>query len=278
MRCVNCGYDNGPGYSACIKCGQPLKAFEQTSYHQHQAPQREMLEGTVIGRPIERNMPRPTVVGVSPNQLQERETVVLQAGGGQKTQLISPTPCHQCGYPIVANHTVCPHCGVALNAKKESSIKDEKMVVATNTMSLNGTFKCQYCQKEIPLTSTNCPSCGQRVHAPTISPEQLAQMMNNVNNVPRCSLTMLPEGNEVLDKPKNEYSGESVVLNRYNTEDNNPTITTQQQAGLVFENGEWYIQNLSERQTTYLILNRKIQLEEGDIIVMGNRRFKFEKK
>jgi hypothetical protein len=152
------------------------------------------------------------------------------------------------------------------------------MGVATNTMSLNGTFKCQYCQKEIPLTSTNCPSCGQRVHAPTISPEQLAQMMNNVNNVPRCSLTMLPEGNEVLDKPKNEYSGESVVLNRFNTEENNPTITTQQQAGLVYENGEWYIQNLSERQTTYLILNRKIQLEEGDIIMMGNRRFKFEKK
>ena len=89
---------------------------------------------------------------------------------------------------------------------------------------------------------------------------------------------MLPEGNEALDNPKKEYSGESVVLNRLNTEETNCTITTQQQAGLVYENGEWYIQNLSERQTTYLVLNRKVQLEEGDIVVMGNRRFKFEKK
>lgn len=272
MRCVNCGYDNGAGYSVCIKCGQTLQAFEQPSYQQ--VPQREMLGGTVIGQ-SERNIPRPTVVGVHPNLQQERETVVFSTNGGQKTQLISPTPCHQCGYPIVANHTTCPHCGVALAGKIESPAKEKKRETTANDIPVNGTFKCQYCQKDIPLTSSYCPSCGQRVHAPTISPEQLARM---INSSPRCSLTLLPEGNEVLDKIVNEYSGESVMLNRFNTEENNCTITTQQQAGLVYENGEWFIQNLSERQTTFLVLNRKIQLEDGDVIVMGNRRFKFEKK
>lgn len=271
MKCVNCGYDNGPGYSVCIKCGQSLQIFEQPSYQQ--PPLREMLGGTVIGQ-CERNMPRPTVVGVHPNLQQERETVVFSAKGGRKTLLISPTPCHQCGFPFVADHATCPHCGVALAEKKELPVNDEKSRTTINAMSVNGTFKCQYCQKEIPLTSTYCPSCGQRVHAPTISPKQLAQMMNNA---PRCSLTLLPEGNEVLNKPKKEYSEESVVLNRFNTEETNCTITTQQQARLVYENEEWFMQNLSERQTTYLVLNRKIQLEDGDVIVMGNRRFKFEK-
>lgn len=274
MRCINCGYDNGAGYTVCIKCGQSLQAFEQPSYTP--TPQRDMMRGTVVSQSAERNAPRPTViVGARPNQHQERETMVFPTGREQKTQLISPTNCHQCGYPIVANHAVCPHCGVALTEKKEVPTKEEKNDKTVNSVSINGTFQCQYCQKEIPLTSTYCPSCGQRVHAPTITPEQLAKMMTSV---PSCSLTMLPEGNEALDNPKKEYSGESVVLNRLNTEETNCTITTQQQAGLVYENGEWYIQNLSERQTTYLVLNRKVQLEEGDIVVMGNRRFKFEKK
>lgn len=274
MRCINCGYDNGAGYTTCIKCGQPLQAFEQPSYTS--TPQRDVLRGTVVSQSAERNAPRPTViVSANPNHHQERETVVFTNKEVQKTQLISPTPCHQCGYPIVANHTVCPHCGVSLIKKEEASTNEEIIEKKVNTVSLNGTFKCQYCQKEIPLTSTYCPSCGQRVHAPTVTPAQLAQMMNSA---PSCSLTMLPVDNEVLDKPKKEYSGESVVLNRLNTDETNCTITTQQQAGLVYENGEWFIQNLSEQQTTYLVLNRKIQLEEGDIIVMGNRRFKFEKK
>ena len=94
MRCINCGYDNGAGYTACIKCGQPLQAFEQPSYNP--TPQRDMLRGTVVSQSAERHAPRPTVVGVYPNHQQERETMVFPTGGEQKTQLISPTPCHQC--------------------------------------------------------------------------------------------------------------------------------------------------------------------------------------
>ena len=269
MRCVNCGYDNGAGYASCIKCGQPLQNFEQPVYRP--VSQGNPSGGTVVGHSGEKNAPRPTVIGAFSNHQQERETKVFPMGGGQKTQLITPTACPQCGYPIVANHPACPNCGVDLNRQREVAVKEENV-------SLNGTFKCQYCQKEIPLTSTYCPSCNQRVHAPTISPEQLAKMMSSVNNVPHCSLTILPEGDEVLDNPKKEYSGEAIVLNRLNTEESNPTITTQQQAELKYEDGEWFLQNLSAQQTTYLILNRKVKLEEGDIIVMGNRRFKFEKK
>ena len=88
---------------------------------------------------------------------------------------------------------------------------------------------------------------------------------------------LLPYG-VTAEQVKKEYIGKSVILNRLNTDETNCTITTQEQAELKCEDGEWYLQNLSELQTTYLVLNRKIQLEEGDIIVMGNRKFKFEKK
>lgn len=273
MRCVNCGYDNGPGYSACIKCGQPLQAFEQPSYNP--TPQGDMLGGTVIGQSVERNAPRPTVI-VGSNAVhrqQERETVIFRNESGQKTQLVSPTPCPQCGYTIVANHTNCPRCGASLAGQKNPV--EEKVMPVSSNLVMEGTFKCVHCQNEIPLNSLFCSFCGQRVHPPTVLPGQMANMRPAG---PSCFLTMLPEEGEVLDKVKKEYIGESVILNRLNTDETNCTITTQKQAELKCEDGEWYLQNLSELQTTYLVLNRKIQLEEGDIIVMGNRKFKFEKK
>lgn len=276
MRCVNCGYDNGDGRTACIKCGQPLQAFEQPIYSSFS--QSDMLGGTVIGQSIEKNIPRPTVV-IGSNQAisqQERKTVVLRAQTEQKTQLISSTPCHNCGYPIIANHVTCPRCGVDVKEQKEILSQKVEGVVEkkVNETILNGTFKCQHCQSEIPLNSLYCPLCGQRVHAPTMTPDQL---LNKVVG-PTCCLTMLPEDGEVLDKAQKEYVGESVVLNRLNTDESNCTITTQKHAELNYEDGEWYLQNLSEHQTTYLVLNRKIQLQEGDIIIMGNRKFKFERK
>ena len=266
MRCVNCGYDNAAGCAVCIKCGHSLQAFEQSYYD---PIEKEMSRGTVVGQFSRKDVLRPTMIGVAQNSLGNPIDTAVFKEEGRKTQLVSPKPCHSCGYPIVANHVTCPNCGVSLTKEEK---RDEK---AKEEIVLNGSFECPFCQKEIPLTSVFCPSCGQKVHAPTVSPEQLAKM---ISNIPHCFLTMLSDGNEPLDQSKKEYRGETVILNRMNTEENNCTITTQKQAKLVFENGEWYMQNLSERQTTYLILKRKVQLEDGDIIVMGNRRFKFEKK
>lgn len=271
MRCTNCGYDNGAGYSACIKCGQPLQAFNQPSYNS--LSQGEGLGGTVIGQQVGKREyePKPTMIlGSNPNFQQGRETVVFPAGrsGGQKTLLISSTVCPNCKYPIVANHLNCPNCGTLLAEQKNSS---ENKVISTPPIPvMDDTFKCMHCQNKIPRSSRFCSFCGQPVPPPTILPKKPVG--------PSCFLTMQPEDSEVLEQPKKGYSGESVILNRLNTEENNPTITTQKQAELKFEEGEWYLLNLSEQQTTYLELNRKIQLEDGDIIVLGNRRFKFEKK
>lgn len=273
MRCANCGFDNGEGCSVCVKCRQPLQAFEQHSYKP--ISQGDVLGGTVIGQPFGRqnHEPRPTVITGSNAQLkQERETVVFPVGGVQKTQLVSPKACPNCEYPIVANHVNCPRCGISLAGQKVMSEKVAEKI--NNEPIINGTFKCQHCQNDIPLTSVFCPFCGQRAHAPTVLPKDLYVKPS----APICCLTMVSEDGELLDKSMKEYSGESVVLNRFNTEENNPTITTQKQAELKYEDGEWYLLNLSEHQTTYLELNRKIQLEEGDVVVLGNRRFKFEKK
>ena len=73
-----------------------------------------------------------------------------------------------------------------------------------------------------------------------------------------------------------EYEGKSIILNRENTEVSNRTITSKEQAEIVFEDGHWYLLDRSELRTTFIQANRKIEIIPDDIIVLGDRRFKFE--
>ena len=71
-------------------------------------------------------------------------------------------------------------------------------------------------------------------------------------------------------------TGKSIILNRENTEVSNRTITSKEQAEIVFEDGHWYLLDRSELRTTFIQANRKIEIIPDDIIVLGDRRFKFE--
>ena len=52
--------------------------------------------------------------------------------------------------------------------------------------------------------------------------------------------------------------------------------TSKEQAEIVFEDGHWYLLDRSELRTTFIQANRKIEIIADDIIVLGDRRFKFE--
>ena len=66
------------------------------------------------------------------------------------------------------------------------------------------------------------------------------------------------------------------MLNRANTDPNNQSITSKEQAVLTFEDGAWYLEDRSDQKTTYVHAGRKTRLESGDIIILGNRRFEFK--
>jgi hypothetical protein len=93
---------------------------------------------------------------------------------------------------------------------------------------------------------------------------------------PHCSLTIIPEEEENILPKRFEYEGNSIILNRENTEMSNRTITSKEQAEIVFDDGHWYLLDRSMLQTTYIQVNRKIEIIPDDIIVLGDRRFKFE--
>lgn len=72
------------------------------------------------------------------------------------------------------------------------------------------------------------------------------------------------------------YSGERIVLNRANTDPNNQSITSKEQAVLTNDGTSWYIEDLSEQHSTMLRISRKTKLQSGDIIALGNRLFEFK--
>lgn len=116
-----------------------------------------------------------------------------------------------------------------------------------------------------PCTSSHYPTTDKNI-AET-KPEDIT---------PHCSLTIIPEENENIPSEKMEYEGKSIILNRENTEVSNRTITSKEQAEIVFEDGHWYLLDRSELRTTFIQANRKIEIIPDDIIVLGDRRFKFE--
>lgn len=72
-----------------------------------------------------------------------------------------------------------------------------------------------------------------------------------------------------------ELMGEQIPLVRSNTNPHDATISSSQQAIITNVDGEWYIEDQSKYQTTCIIVQKKLKLEQGDIIVLGSSRFKF---
>lgn len=96
---------------------------------------------------------------------------------------------------------------------------------------------------------------------------------------PHCSLKPVAREDEDATKfVKQEFETEKVVLNRQNTEPDNYTITSHQQALLTYENGKWYIEDRSTYKSTYIRVTRKIELQDGDVVAMGDREFDFSTK
>jgi hypothetical protein len=67
---------------------------------------------------------------------------------------------------------------------------------------------------------------------------------------------------------------DKVALGRADLEPDNQTISSNQ-AIMTNKNGKWYIKDESKHKTTYVLAADFIELQEGDVILIGNRKFVF---
>jgi hypothetical protein len=89
------------------------------------------------------------------------------------------------------------------------------------------------------------------------------------------TLTPLKRNNEKHEFSPLNFEGDEVELNRQNLEQNNMSITSQTQAVITCEDGKFFIVDKSEYKTTFVQAKDKIEIKDGDIVLMGNRMFEF---
>lgn len=143
-----------------------------------------------------------------------------------------------CGYPLAPDTKICPNCRREINGGNSNSNPNK--------------------QESAPK-----PRKG------TINPFE-----DNFFFAGQCVLKPIEAQN---DASRAKTYSDSAILNRSNIDPNNNSITSREQAFLECRDGEWYIKDLSEQQTTFVRKNGSVKLEDGDIILMGNRRFIFSK-
>ena len=99
--------------------------------------------------------------------------------------------------------------------------------------------------------------------------------MQSFTPVSQCKLIPIKRQGERVEFSPKEYEGDTVKLSRANTEPANMSITSKTQAELVCEDGKWSIIDRSDLHTTFVLATRKTPLQDGDIILLGNRLFEF---
>ncbi|MDR2232668.1 MAG: zinc ribbon domain-containing protein [Tannerella sp.] len=242
MRCKTCGWVNPENQTRCEKCKTPLSFQAENA----------VAEGIALNNTVE--------------------------------------GCPECGFPLKRPEKSCPQCGHVF--EKRAQVADNKLPVIEIAdkaeekrnpapIAVNSPVAvkkiCPLCKSNVPETALYCSNCGASMGKERKNKEGTVTpfLDNEQVSAPECSLTLIARENEAGNQSPLHFTGNVVRLNRNNTEPNNNTITSKEQAELTFENNKWYILDKSALKTTYLYIGEKTALKPGDIIVLGNRLFEF---
>jgi len=238
MRCANCGWDNPSKNSKCEKCGAPIINSNDSDDLSSDRTSQKRFD------------PKKTAEG-----------------------------CPECGYPVRLGETACPNCGHLFDMGEPEEpvpVKAPKPAKPFAPATHDPAVKtCHACHATVSATARFCPNCGtslsdgEKSVAGTVLPwKETAQSSG-------CTLTLIAREGEESGKEPLQFSGDTVELNRDNTEPGNLTITSKVQAELSFENGKWYIQDKSDLKTSYIHAGDRTELKPGGTILLGNRSFLF---
>lgn len=174
--------------------------------------------------------------------------------------------CPKCGYPLRHDTSVCPNCKSVLKKPvSESTVLSDAPVdrpaapVSRPAASVSR-----------PAAPAEKPSASQKPLSGTINPYLMGE-----EQVPSFSLKPVRKINEKHDMSAREYEGDEVTLTRANTDEANASITSREQAVLTNVDGKWFIEDRSSQHTTFVLASHKVELHDGDTILLGNRLFTF---
>lgn len=223
--------------------------------------------------------------------------------------------CGNCGFQNPDSNVRCEKCNAPLSGSMlddsavQKNEESEQMMrrtkreidssVAEEVPSSGGTgCKCPNCDFELSGFENVCPICGNDIngqvpqnqeqnkrseepkqdkafHKMTVSPWEM--LYKQYRKIDFYLEPIALEGEKNVPDPA-EFSGEIVALKRENTETQNLTISSENQAEIRCISGQYYILDTSNIGSTFVQAKNPMAINEGDVILMGNRRFVFKKE
>lgn len=244
MRCKNCGWPNKPQTKVCVKCHAPLDQSEMSE----SISQPDYSSNETSNSGLKDTVMESETFG---NDFRYENRECSENNIGQENNI-----CSKCGYLLRPGASKCPNCNFPVNI-----VSREPEVQRQNISGNNSSGRATRLDNQ---GGTNAKFRG------TVNP-----YMMNYEPDPTFILKPLKRMNERKDFEDVEYEGSNVILTRDNTEASNPSITSKEQAVISRVDGHWYIEDCSEQKTTFIRVGNKLQLHDGDIILLGNRLFEF---
>ena len=289
----------GSDRGVCEFCGYPLLPNTKVCPNCHKTVVEEKVEikpienvGDVKEKPDideKKNDPKKTVVAGAPiaSASDPKKTVVagvpVASPADPKKTVVAGAPVTSPADPkktVVANAPVAspadPKKTVVANAPMASVADPKKTVVANAPV-----YKPKDTIPEFRPKATiveNKAAQDVKDAKKTVNPYANLQHRQPTAEA-YCAIEPVPDSPAEAGRLKKfEFDKQQVVLRRENTEPGNSSITSKEQAVLTFENGAWYVEDKSAFQTTFVRAGRKLQLQDGDIILLGDRKFVFKTK
>lgn len=298
MRCSNCGWPNEEGATRCVKCNSELRV--QDDLEQFGSAMGTTGEGLyfsdeqhcdVCGYPVTQDMTHCPACNA-----------LLHAKPGEP-----PAPLPQEAMPagFSAQQTVAvppPVPPVIDQAPAFDPVPPTETVLApppAQTLETVSETVAERAPAPAPEPAPSQPTAPAQPAADALDEEDVVTTIPGLPETymrgvdvtdtinPWADPMGMPMGSEPafrLEKvawrqeqpaPEMEFSGEETVLSRDNTDPGNNSITSQGQARIFRKNGQWMIENLSRQNTTLVRVDRETPLQDGDVIVLGNRMFVF---
>ena len=276
MRCNNCGWNNPEGAKVCEKCSEPI---------------------LYVSVPVKRE------------PIESSQDMLSDVDSPAKVEIVN---CPKCGYPVKSEDMYCPNCGAVVNRHPSGSDNDivnrQTCIMARESVE---SAKTAESVETVHSDQARVTPPSQSTFGKATVREGFATRENVVENYKgtevksgKSTVREIPEEmldvqapSETADEPTVpdssdgfklvpvdfisgsdtiEFKGDKIYLKRSNIAPGNMAVSEEPaHAEVAFEDGNWYIRDMSGKNATFVVAKNRIKIESGDEIIIGNKKFIF---
>lgn len=134
---------------------------------------------------------------------------------------------------------------------------------------------CPICGYPLRCGSDECPQCHGKSQKKEKSKKNDGMKSEAIWNIDESKfrIGLCDKNGEISDAKT--YENDDIVLGREELLPGNNNIC-RQHIHITNENGRWYVEDVSSTHQTFLIVKEKTPIEDGDVLVLGNKFFRFK--